>query len=79
MINKNLESALDIDVVDQILKTSKIYYHCCRDGIIYSDEDKTIPLINLIDLTGSPQIPRELNKYIITSGYCLKCELETFI
>lgn len=75
----DLESTLNMSVVEIMLKIDKEYYHCCQDGIIYLDKERTIPLINLLDLTGRPQIPQELNPYFITSGYCLNCELEVFM
>ena len=75
-----LESTvLDMSIVEKVLHTDKKYYHCCNDGIIFANEDYTIPLIDLKALTGRPQIPKELNKYYITSGYCLSCELKVFI
>ncbi len=64
------------EVIDAILKENQEYYHCCNDGIIYVDQQRTIPLINLLNLTGRLQIPPDLNNYCITSGYCKPCEQE---
>lgn len=82
----NLEGMIDqptrwiddqqLEVITIILVENQEYYHCCNDGIIFADQQRTIPLINLLDLTGRLQIPPDLNKDCITSGYCAACEQE---
>ncbi len=65
-----------LEVIALLLVKNQEYYHCSNDGIIFADQQRTIPLINLLDLTGRLQIPPDLNQYCITSGYCAACEQE---
>ena len=74
-----MTKTLDMNAIENVLFLDKKYYHCRQDGIIYADEGRTIPVVDLIYLTGHPQIPRELNEYSIDSSYCLKCEVEVFM
>lgn len=65
--------SLDQKLVEILLKPDKMYYHCASHGVIYLDKAMQIPLIDLQETTGSAAIPRELNDYKITSGYCKPC------
>jgi len=51
------------------MEKDRTYYHCCVSGIIFLDKERTIPLIDLKQLTGETHIPgRYFRDYSITSS-----------
>ena len=70
--NHKITSLDELDIARR-MRVDKRYYHCCGCGIIYEDKHKRIVVARLRQLIGRPSIPREFNKYSITSGFCEPC------
>jgi hypothetical protein len=66
-------SGIDEKILEIIMNKDDLYYHCAWHGVVYKDEAKSIPLIDVYDFTGKTRLGNEFKDYKITSGICDSC------